>query len=104
MSVEQAVVTLNSLPDYANVHQRIIPLLSTKARKLGIFEALNERTRQLLSLCTQQGIISELAKAKQLKQILGVLMAQTIPVILLKGVAFNNFLYSSDAPRTILIY
>jgi hypothetical protein len=98
--LEQAIVTLNSLPDYVNVHQRIIPLLNAKARTLGIFEKLSERTRQLLILCTQQGIISELAKAKQLKQILEVLIAKNIPVILLKGVAFNNVLYSSDAPRT----
>jgi hypothetical protein len=98
--LKQAVITLNSLPDYVSVHQRIIPLLNAKARQLGIFEKLNERTRQLLILCTQQGIITELAKAKQLKQILKVLSAQAIPVILLKGVAFNNVLYASDAPRT----
>jgi hypothetical protein len=98
--LEQAIATLNTLPDYINVHQRIIPLLNAKARQLGIFEKLNERTRQLLILCTQQGIITELAKAKQLKQILEVLSAQAIPVILLKGVAFNSLLYTSDAPRT----
>jgi hypothetical protein len=98
--LKQAVITLNSLPDYVSVHQRIIPLLNAKARTLGIFEKLSERTRQLLILFTQQGIISELAKSKQLKQILDVLMAQDIPVILLKGVAFNNLLYTSDAPRT----
>jgi hypothetical protein len=94
--LEQALATLNTLPDY---HQRIIPLLNAKARQLGIFEKLNERTRQLLILCTQQGIITELAKAKQLKQILEVLSAQAIPVILLKGVAFNSLLYNSDAPE-----
>jgi hypothetical protein len=98
--LDQAIITLNSLPDYASVHQRIIPLLNAKARHLGVFEKLSERTQQLLILCTQQGIISELAKAKQLKQILDVLTAQDIPVILLKGVAFNSVLYSSDAPRT----
>jgi hypothetical protein len=99
-AIEQAIKTLNNLPDYVRVHNRIIPLLNAKARTLGIFEKLDEQTRQLLILCTQQGIISELAKAKQLKQILAVLTAQDIPVILLKGVAFNGVLYSSDAPRT----
>jgi hypothetical protein len=98
--LDQAIVTLNSLPDYIKVHQRIIPLLNAKARTLGVFEKLNERTKQLLIMYTQQGIISELAKSKQLEQILDVLMTQHIPVILLKGVAFNNVLYSSDAPRT----
>jgi hypothetical protein len=98
--LEQAIATLNTLPEYVSVHQRIIPLLNAKARQLGIFEKLNERTRQLLILFTQQGIITELAKAKQLKQILEVLSAQAIPVILLKGVAFNSLLYTSDAPRT----
>jgi hypothetical protein len=98
--LDQAIVTLNSLPDYIKVHQRIIPLLNSKARTLGVFEKLNERTKQLLIMYTQQGIISELAKSKQLKQILNVLMTQHIPVILLKGVAFNNVLYNSNAPRT----
>jgi hypothetical protein len=98
--VKQAVMTLNSLPDYINVHQRLIPLLHAKARKLAIFDQLNEQTKQLLIKGTQQGVITELAKAKQLKQILEVLIVQSIPVILLKGVAFNNLLYRSDAPRT----
>jgi hypothetical protein len=30
--LKQAVITLNSLPDYVSVHQRIIPLLNAKAR------------------------------------------------------------------------
>jgi hypothetical protein len=98
--LEQSVITLDSLPDYDSVHQRIIPLLNTKARQLGIFEKLSERTKQLLSMYTQQGIISELAKSEQLKQILDELMTQYIPVILLKGVAFNNLLYNIDAHKT----
>jgi hypothetical protein len=98
--LEQSIIILDSLPDYVSVHQRIIPLLNAKARQLGIFEKLSERTKQLLILFTQQGIISELAKSKQLEQILDVLMTQHIPVILLKGVAFNSVLYNSDAPRT----
>jgi hypothetical protein len=102
--VKQVVITLNSLPDYINVHQRLIPLLHAKARKLAIFVQLNEQTKQLLIKGTQQSVIIELAKAKQLKQILALLTAQDIPVILLKGVAFNGVLYTSDAPRTILIY
>jgi hypothetical protein len=99
-ALERTLITLDSLPDYIRVHQRIIPLLNAKAHQLGIFEKLSERTKQLLVTCTQQGIISELAKSKQLEQILDVLMTKHIPVILLKGVAFNNVLYNSDAPRT----
>ncbi|AGH45542.1 nucleotidyltransferase family protein [Paraglaciecola psychrophila] len=64
------------------------------------FEKLNELTRQFLTLCTLQCIISDLAKAKQLKQILEVLSAQAIPVILIKCAAFNSLLYKSDASRT----
>lgn len=30
--LKQAVITLNNLPDYINVHQRIIPLLNVKAK------------------------------------------------------------------------
>lgn len=98
--LKQAIVTLNYLSDYAKVHQRLIPLLLAKARKLGVFDQLTEQTKQLLIKGTQQGVITELAKAKQLKEILEVLTTHDIPVILLKGVAFNNVLYTSDAPRT----
>jgi len=98
--LQQAVDTFNYLPDYVKVHQRLLPLLYAKAQHLGIFKQLTERTQQALVQNLQQGIITELAKAKQLKQILEILSTQHIPVILLKGVAFSNLLYASDAPRT----
>jgi hypothetical protein len=68
--VKQAVITLNSLPDYINVHQRLIPILNAKVRKLAIFDQLNEQTKQLLIKGTQQGVITELTKAKLLKKYL----------------------------------
>ena len=98
--LDRAINTLNQLAEYAKVHQRIISLLNTKAHKLAIYDGLTKQTKQILLLGTQQGIITELAKTKQLNQILDALLAENIPVILLKGVAFSNTLYSSDAPRT----
>jgi hypothetical protein len=98
--LQQAIDTLNCLPDYIKVHQRLLPQLNAKAQLLGIFDQLTQHTKQLLVQNVQQGIITELAKSKQLKQILEVLAAHDIPVILLKGVAFSKLLYTSDAPRT----
>jgi hypothetical protein len=98
--LQQAVDTFNYLADYVKVHQRLLPLLYAKARHLGIFKQLTEQTQRVLVQSLQQGIITELAKSKQLKQILEILSTQHIPVILLKGVAFSKLLYASDAPRT----
>ena len=98
--LQQAINTLNCLPDYGKVHQRLLPLLNAKAHHLGIFKQLTMQTQRTLFHSVQLGIITELAKAKQLKQILEILGTHNIPVILLKGVAFSKLLYTSGAPRT----
>ena len=98
--LQQAINTLNCLPDYGKVHQRLLPLLNAKAHHLGIFKQLTMQTQRTLFHSVQLGIITELAKAKQLKQILEILSTHNIPVILLKGVAFSKLLYTSGAPRT----
>lgn len=96
----QAVEVLNQLPQYAKIHQRIIPLLCDKAHKLTVYPQLLPQTQQLLSNVTQQGVVTELAKLQQLSQLIELLTTNNISVMLLKGVAFNHSLYSNDAPRT----
>ena len=36
--LQQAIDTLNCLPDYIKVHQRLLPQLNAKAQLLGIFD------------------------------------------------------------------
>ena len=106
-SVDAAVATklLNELPllqnkHKQNEHKRIIPLLYDKAQKLNIFDKLSPESQKLLTTITQQGIVTELARKTQLNQIITVLSAHNIPLMLLKGAAFADVLYSAQAPRT----
>jgi hypothetical protein len=91
---------LNQLPVLENEHTRIMPLLNAKAKKLNVYDDLTVKAKNTLSLATQQGIVTELGKQAQLNKIITVLSAHTVPLILLKGAAFNGVLYSIQAPRT----
>ncbi len=95
-----ATKLLNQLPLFEKVHKRIIPLLYDKAQKLGVFNDLSPEIQKILTATTQQGVVTELARKNQLQQIITTLSAQNIPLILLKGAAFAEVLYSSQAPRT----
>lgn len=99
VDLKTAIETINHLPEYAKVHQRIIPLLNAKAHKLNIFDDLSKTCQKLLTFMTQQGIVTELAKKSQLTDIFNVLVKKNIPFIILKGAAFANVLYSNEAPR-----
>jgi hypothetical protein len=92
--------TLNLLSNYASQHKRILPLLHAKAHKLNIFNELDKSVPQLLKTETQKGVITELAKKRQLAQIVQALSKVNIPLILLKGAAFSHVLYTNEAPRT----
>ncbi|HBY86809.1 MAG TPA: hypothetical protein DEO86_13155 [Colwellia sp.] len=105
IDLSAATTLLNKLPLLYNgrkqkEHQRIIPLLNDKAHKLAIFKALSAESQQVLTTITQQGIVTELARKRQLNNIIAVLSAHNIPIILLKGAAFADVLYSRQAPRT----
>ncbi|WP_057832341.1 nucleotidyltransferase family protein [Colwellia sp. TT2012] len=101
---KKAITILNQLPFFheehkQKVHKRLIPLLNDKAHKLAIFNALSAESQKILMLGTQQGIVTELASKKQLNNIIAALSEDNIPLILLKGAAFAEVLYSPQAPR-----
>jgi len=96
----QSIETLNTLIDYKSSHKRLLPLLKAKALQLNIFEDLLPEVQQILNIETKVGVITELAKKSQLTNIINALAKQEIPIILLKGSAFQNIIYSSKAPRT----
>jgi hypothetical protein len=91
---------LNQLPLFEKTHKRIMPLLNDKAHKLAIFNDLSSESQKILTTCTQQGIVTELAKKQQLTKIVQTLSAHDIPLVLLKGAAFADVLYSPQAPRS----
>jgi hypothetical protein len=95
-----ATMILNQLGHYAAQHKRILPLLRAMANRLGIFKNLEQSVQQLLITATQNGVVTELAKQQQLSIIVKALSTANIPIILLKGAAFANVLYSHEAPRT----
>jgi hypothetical protein len=97
---KMAITLLNKLPLFKKEHKRIIPLLNDKAHKLAIFNGLSAESQNILTAATQQGVVTELAKKQQLNTIITTLSAHEIPLILLKGGAFAEVLYSSQAPRT----
>ncbi len=94
-----AISTLNQLDVYQSVHKRVLPLLLAKAKKLNIFERLNESVQQILLKNTKLGIVSQLAKQYQLDILINELNDHEIPMILLKSTAFTNTLYSKEYPR-----
>jgi hypothetical protein len=99
IELREAVATLSKVTEYSQVHKRIMPLLWAKSKSLNIFKDLPNETQSLLSKCTQISIVTELAKKQQLIEILDALSVQKIPIIMLKGGAFNGHLYSKNCPR-----
>lgn len=97
---KKAVKILNQLPLFEKVHKRIIPLLNDKAHKLAVFNDLSTECQNTLTKFTQQGIVTELARKQQLTRIITTLTVHNIPLILLKGAAFAEVLYSKQAPRS----
>jgi hypothetical protein len=96
----ELIEIFNNIKDYKESLQRLIPLLKAKVNQLGLFNDLRRDVQELLDIETKKGIITELAKDSQLKIIIDVLADSKIPMILLKGSAFNKTIYSREAPRT----
>ena len=100
LQLSNIVKTLNTLKAYQASHKRIMPLLRLKAENLNVFHRLNTDIQTLLNTETQKGVVTELAQKCQLTQIIQALSMENIPMILLKGMAFAQWLYLPNAPRT----
>jgi hypothetical protein len=79
-------------------HWRLSPLILQRANSL-----LSEEDKLPSNSClltqVQSGFIREMAKDKQLNEIVDLLNKENIKVILLKGSAFSKWIFSSKAPR-----
>lgn len=94
-----AIYAINQISENIASLYRVIPLILDKANRLGIFSALSIEAADTLKRVTQEGIVTELSKQLQLKNILSLFKKHNTPVILLKGISFNNLLYKTCAPR-----
>lgn len=91
---------LNEIPSYAVIHRRILPLLYKKSKILNLFNELSPESQSLLVTSSKKGIITQLAQHQQINTLTTALSYKNIPIILLKGSAFAESLYSLDSPRT----
>ncbi|MDO7086724.1 nucleotidyltransferase family protein [Pseudocolwellia sp. AS88] len=85
---------------YQELHQRLVPLLRSKAKNINIFEDLDPSIQMFLTIQTNKGIVTELSKKIQLNQMIDEFSKAGVSMILLKGAAFSSLLYSAQAPRT----
>ena len=95
-----AITVFNQLPNYLASQKRLMALLLHKAKTLNVFEKLTTEVQQLLTLKTQQAVITELGKKDQLNRVLKQFSSNNIAVILLKGSAFSGVLYTNESPRS----
>ena len=100
LSNQTNLITLcNSLPQFSHTHWRILPLVYAAIKRLGLMDQIDPEVVTLLKKKTLEGSMHELLKKKQLHTILELLATHEIPVILLKGTAFSEWLYTSEVPR-----
>ncbi|WP_426357594.1 nucleotidyltransferase family protein [Pseudocolwellia sp. HL-MZ19] len=81
-----------------NKHWRLSPLILRRINSL-LSDEDKSCTNTYLSKQVQSGFIREMAKDKQLNEIIDLLDKENIKIILLKGTAFSKWLFSAEAPR-----
>jgi hypothetical protein len=79
-------------------HWRLSPLILNKANSLLTAEEKLHSNR-FLHTQVQAGFIREMAKDKQLTEIIDLLDKENIKIILLKGTAFSKWIFSAESPR-----
>lgn len=79
--------------------QRLVPLIYSNTKKLTIFDPLPDKTKNYLRDTTLKLMAYEGSKVIWLNQMIKLFTGNSIPLILLKGAAFNNNLYPKETPR-----
>lgn len=90
---------INFFPKYHRLLSRLTPIILSHIQKLGLFNDLTLETQAMLKKETQNGIIKQLAKQAQVDLIIQWCNAAQVPILLLKGCAFQQTLYHHYAPR-----
>ncbi|MDG1121418.1 MAG: nucleotidyltransferase family protein [Glaciecola sp.] len=89
----------NASPTFSHIQWRILPLLLDALKQQGLAEQVAPGVHAFLTKKALEGSIHEMLKTKQLNALLEILSEHQIPVILLKGTAFSNWLYNEKVPR-----
>lgn len=96
---EKIVEVINLLPTSDLPVRPLLPLIYRNAVKTGCFARLAPETQAFLKQNSMLLVGQELANQQWLKTTIASFGKNGIPIILLKGAAFANNLYSADAPR-----
>lgn len=101
--IQQSEVLL-ALQKFTNTQtpliSKIFPLIYYNLQNIGFLEQVPEETALAAKQLYHSMIAANLVKQSHLQQLLQLFTQSNIQVILLKGVAFANFLYPSQTPRT----
>jgi len=90
---------LKSLPESTENIDPILPLLYENTLKTGFYELLPSETQALLKDNTFSLLATDMAHKRWLVTTLEEFATKDIPIILIKGSAFANNLYTEAAPR-----
>ena len=90
---------LNQLPLYLNKVKRLLAILATNVFKHTNTGSINKQSITLLKVYSVEAAALVLANKTQLDKMSTLFAAHNIPMILLKGAAFNDYIYSKDMPR-----
>lgn len=95
----ELINALNNIQKMNVSIQNLLPLIYYSAKINGLFEQLKTDTQKYLHENGIKLIAYEKLKLSRLEASLELLNNNDIPIILLKGAAFNQNIYGSDIPR-----
>lgn len=98
--VEDAISqSLDAIPESALPIQSLLPLIFHNAIKHNLPEALSPRTQNTIKQGALVMVAREMAYQNWLSTHIELFSQENIPIILLKGAAFSNDIYTPEAPR-----
>ncbi len=80
-------------------HWRIVPLIHKNLIKQRVFDSLDSKVKNQLSVITKKAVVNDLAMKSQVKTVAKEFENNNIDIILIKGAAFSDWLYDSEYPR-----
>jgi hypothetical protein len=98
LSVNQRNV-LNQFPLHLNKIKRLLAILASNVLQLENTNTIDVNAKNLLKIAAVEAGALVLANRTQLAKLHSIFSENDIPFILLKGSAFNNYIYNASTPR-----
>ena len=98
LSIAQCNV-LNQFPMYVNKIKRLLAILATHVLQCENSELIDANAKNVLKMATIEAGALVLANKSQLAKLHSIFSENDIQFILLKGAAFNNYIYPDSTPR-----